>query len=313
MREAIEKYWNQISATGGGFLRINTEHPLEWYIGFLPIGRRTLLLISDADPGSLDSSRSMAVRRGRREVDNRWTLTFELQREEQLNVFVTFCSDIIECSRSAHDSSEAVAVVVKRYKQWNRLLEYQREGLMDESSRKGLIGELLFLGRRLDGITSTLQCVKGWVGPDGADQDFVYDGRWYEVKAVGMSSSAVTITSLEQLDCADTGELFIFRIDPCPPERIGSFSLNDIVQTVLVKCSDDPDASALLEAKLNKYGYIALPNYDEQKYHESGFQRFFVDGSFPRITRAMLPPQIEKTRYTLSIAAIGKWEGSPNL
>lgn len=147
---------DSIDYHSGGFLRIDTEHPLEWYIGYLSINPKALLLISDEDMGSVDSSKSMAVKRGRRESDNRWTLAFGLLREEQQGVCVSLCCDIIEYSRSASSSREALELVIKRYRQWNRLLEYQCKGLMDEGMRKGLIGELIFLRQRIEGGTPRL-------------------------------------------------------------------------------------------------------------------------------------------------------------
>ena len=56
-----------------------------------------------------------------------------------------FCCDIIEFSRTASDEKEALTFVIKRYRQWSRLLELQKKnGLMDENKCKGLLGELLF-------------------------------------------------------------------------------------------------------------------------------------------------------------------------
>lgn len=306
--EILQKQWDGIDHYSGGFLRIDTEHPLEWYIGYLSINQKALLLISNEDMGNVDSSKSMAVKRGHRESDNRWTLTFELLREEQQGVFVNLCCDIIEYSRSASNSKEALELVIKRYKQWNRLLEYQRKGLMDEGMRKGLIGELIYLRQRIENGTRALVAVQGWTGPDGGDQDFVYSDGWHEIKTVGLSATIVSISSLEQLDSADEGELVIMRVDKCAPGKKGAFSLNEMVGAVSKLLRDDPDALTLLEAKLSKYGYIDLPDYSEQKYFYSGCQAYLVDSKFPRLIRGYLPVQIAAVQYTLSILGLKNWE-----
>jgi hypothetical protein len=141
----LESKWDSIKYTDGGFLQIDTLHPLEWHIGYQSISQRTLLLISDTPIGAVDSSKSLMVTRRCRESDNRWTLSFELLRDEQQSVFSTLCCDIIEHSRTATNEEDALELVIKRYKQWSKLLESQKSGLMNETTRKGLLGELLFL------------------------------------------------------------------------------------------------------------------------------------------------------------------------
>jgi hypothetical protein len=306
--ELLQNQWDSINYYSGGFLRIDTEHPLEWYIGYLSTNQKALLLISDADIGAVDSSKSMAVKRGRRETDSRWTLTFELLRDEQQGVFMNLCSDIIEYSRTAANSKDALDLVIKRYKQWNRLLEYQRKGLLDESARKGLIGELIFLQKQITGGMNVLAAIQGWSGPDGGDQDFVYLDGWHEVKTIGVSATIVGISSLEQLDSFDDGELIIMRVDKCAPDKSRAFSLNDIVRTVYDLLKDDPDAVPLFETKLSRYGYIDLPEYAEQQYFFSGSQTYRVDSTFPKLTRNNVPVQAVSAQYSLSVAGLKDWE-----
>ncbi len=306
--EILERQWNSITYTSGGFLQIDTQHPLEWHIGYQSISQRTLLLVSDAEIGVIESSKSMIVSRRRRESDNRWTLSFELLRNEQQSVFAILCCDIIENSRPAANEAEALKLVISRYRQWSKLLETQRSGLMDEYSRKGLLGELLFLEERIDSAPSTLVAVQGWSGADKADQDFMYPDGWFEIKSIGASATSVTISSLEQLACKDAGELVIIRIDKVAPERTGAISLNDLVHRISAILVSNADALDLFRTKLNEYGYIDLQEYSEQKYFCSGTQRFQVDESFPRLTVANVPTQVASAHYELDLPALANWE-----
>lgn len=305
--EILQRQWNSIDYKDGGFLQIDTQHPLEWHIGYQSISQRTLLLVCATDIGTIESSKSMAVTRRKRETDNRWTISFELLRNEQEGVFAILCSDIIEHSRSASNEKEALTLVISRYKQWSRLLESQRSGLMDESSRKGLLGELLFLQERIEEGDSALTAIQGWVGADGADQDFVYEDGWHEVKSAGASAASVTISSLEQLDCAGEGELVIMRIDKAAPDKAGALSLNDAVGQISSNLTGTSDALDLFRSKLSAYGYIDLQEYSEQKYYCSGSQRYAVNDTFPRLVKQNVPTQVESLHYELSLPSLADW------
>jgi hypothetical protein len=235
-------------------------------------------------------------------------LSFELLRDEQQGVFAILCCDIIEHSRSAINDKEALALVISRCKQWSRLLESQKSGLMDESRRKGLLGELLFLEQRIDTATIKLSVVQGWSGADAADQDFMYPEGWYEVKSLGISAASVIISSLEQLDCKDEGELVIMRIDKTVPGKEGAVSLNDVVYRIDEKLSDCADALDLFQTKLTAYGYIDLQEYSDQKYYYSAMQRYRVDKSFPRLTKQSVPVQVVSSHYELSLPALADWQ-----
>lgn len=304
----LEKQWNSINYASGGFLQVEVQHPLEWHIGYQSISQRTLLLISDTPIGVVNSSKSMMVNRRRRESDNRWTLSFELLRNEQQSVFAILCCDIIEYSRGASTAAEALELVIHRYKQWSKLLESKKSGLMDEATKKGLLGELLFLEQRIFETNEPLLSVQGWAGAESADQDFMYADGWFEIKSIGVSVESITISSLQQLDCADVGTLVVMRIDKVAPNRKDAFSLNEVVYRISEMLVAKADALDLLRVKLNAYGYIDLQEYSEQKYYLTGSQSYCVNESFPKLTPKRIPSQIISVRYDLSVSSIVDWE-----
>jgi hypothetical protein len=305
--EILEKQWGSINYTDGGFLQIDAQHPLEWHIGYQSISQRTLLLVCDSQIEAVDSSKSMVVTRRRRETDNRWTLSFELVRNEQQGVFAILCCDVIEHSRSATNENDALKLVLSRYKQWSKLLESQNSGLMSEQSRKGLLGELLFLEKRIAISDNSLSVIQGWAGADGADLDLVYPDGWHEVKSVSVSATSIVISSLEQLDCTDVGELVVQRIDKTTPSKTGAFSLNEVVHRISMTLLSDVDALDLFRAKLSTYGYIDLQEYSEQKYYHTETVIYRVDESFPRLTTQSVPSQIVSAHYELSLPSLINW------
>jgi len=306
--ENLQRRWNDIYSKDGGFLPIETDHPLEWYIGYQSVWKRTLLILCDVEVGEIEFSKSIIVNRRRRiETDNRWAITIELLFDEQEEVFSIFCCDLIDYSSTATNEKEAMALVIKRYKQWSQLLESKKSGLMDEKNRKGLLGELLFLDQSADKYGPII-AIRGWVGPEGADQDFMYNDGWYEIKSIGASAKTVTISSLEQLDCLDYGELVIMRIEKVAPDRSGGISLNDAIRQIEEKISEDDDALELFKTKLITYGYINVREYSEQKYQLQSMQCYCVDSSFPRFTKKSVPSQIVSIQYDLDIPSLEKWQ-----
>ena len=197
--EYLHEKWNAFNYYDGGYIQIESKHALEWHVGYKEIDQKALLIISQNEPELLPPSKSIVVAKGHR-TDGRWTLSFVLMRNEQDSVFELLCADLISYSQAADNELSALDLIVRRFKQWNKLLEHQRKSLMDENNRKGLLGELIYLCSIIDSGYPLLAAVQGWVGPDGADQDFVYTDGWHEVKSVGAAASSVTISSLEQLN-----------------------------------------------------------------------------------------------------------------
>lgn len=304
--EVLLTKWNSVNYRDGGYLRVDTAHPLDWYVGYGEADRKTLLLISAMDPGAVSSSKSISVQRSRR-TDGRWTLSLELLRNEQEGVFVQLCCDIIEFSRNSSDEQQALHAAMRRYRQWDRLLERQSTGLLEERVRKGLLGEILFLKGRLRQDSSLFKAVSGWIGPDGADQDFFYSDGWHEVKTVGESSQTVEISSIEQLSAPGPGELVIMAVDKTAPDSPAAFSLRDAVQGVQATLQDNADASALFESKLLKYGYIDLFEYGEQKYVVSWKREYKVNSSFPVLKRGEIAVQIVSAEYALDLVGLERW------
>lgn len=305
--ETLLQLWEDIDFKEGGFLRININHSLEWHIGYQSINQRTLLLICNLNIDTIESSKSLLVNRRRRELDNRWALTFELIRDEQQDVFSILCSDIINYSSFARDEQEALILVKKRYIQWTKLLEAQNKCLMDENSRKGLLGELLFLEKYIENCQSLIYAIDGWMGPEGSDQDFMYLEGWYEIKTIGTSISNVKISSLKQLDCSENGHLIIMRVDKVAPNKADALSLNTVVNRIREKLSNDLEALDKFDQKLTAIGYIDLQEYALPKYYFSKMQRYVVDESFPRLTRKNIPREILSSIYELNLPSLDVW------
>ena len=304
--QELRDKWESINYYQGGSLQLGIAHPLEWYVGYFSAEKKSIIIVSDNPVGKADSSKSIqALCRQRR--DGRYALSFTLLAQEQEDVFITMCGDMIRFSSAETDQAQALVQVMKRYAAWLKLLQNRNSALLGINAQKGLIGELLYLKERIDGGLAPMDALAGWVGPEGADQDFVYDDGWHEVKTIGASSSEITISSVEQLDNAQPGELIVMRADKCAPAYPGAFTLHSLVRVVINAVSMVPAAVECFMLKLGSAGYIDVPEYDEQRFVFLSKQIYCVDHAFPRLTRNSLAPEIVNLHYVLNLPSLSAW------
>jgi len=148
------------------------------------------------------------------------------------------------------------------------------------------------------------KALMSWCGPEGADQDFIYDDTWTEVKATTIASRAISISSLEQLDTDTDGALKLYRIDKTTDTDANGFTLTDIVQNTRALLSSNLKCKELFELRLFQYGYQDSPEYGRQNYRFNGAEEYRVDGSFPRLTKNNIAYQITSARYTIDLASV---------
>lgn len=77
------------------YQRVGLPHPLGWYIGRDSSARYSLFCITETEPQMVASSHMIYVYVGRRKAGN-YGITFSLLENEYLDLFLHFCSDMID-------------------------------------------------------------------------------------------------------------------------------------------------------------------------------------------------------------------------
>ena len=304
-RELKEK-WDNINYYDGGSLKLSIKHPLEWYVRYASPEHKSIVIVSDYPADNLVSSKSIEAGCNKRK-DGRYAAVFTLMDSSQEDVFIAMCSDIIKFSRS-DNAENSLKKVVGRYTAWLRLLDHKRNSYLNENGQKGLIGELLFLKEVIESGMNPNDAVEGWIGPDGADWDFVYDDGWHEIKSVEAASLTVSISSLDQLGNSLPGELVVFRIDKCSLAEPEAITLYKAVHKILNMISDDNHLSSRFILKLASAGYIDIEEeYDKQAYECIGKESYRVDETFPRLYRGNISPEICSAHYQLNLPSLNLW------
>lgn len=304
MLQNMKQRFEEIDHTDS-FHRVDETHILDLYIGRDSMGRDTLFLISETAPPRMFSSQTINVQVGARQ-DKKWGISFSLVNNKYEDIFCHFCNDIIESSRAIGEKATGAEFICLRYIKWQQMLKKNNSGLLTQAEIKGLIGELYFLNHFLIPWYGEEIAVNSWIGPEKADQDFVCENTWYEIKSTVSGAESICISSVEQLDMPLDGELVIIYLDKTSHANELRVTLNSIYQETIDGLSSELLKQKLSEILLN-LGYFKRNEYDEYIYRFSGMGRYHVGVDFPSLRRTAVPAALVNAKYDLSIAFISRF------
>ncbi|WP_171909391.1 PD-(D/E)XK motif protein [Paenibacillus sp. GP183] len=301
--------WNNVNNRKNNLVnqRVDGSHPLDIYIGHNSHNQKELILVSVCEPEHLYKSKSINIE-VRIRNDNNWAIIFTLIKDDQESLFINLSYDLIISSRYQSNNKQGISFFIDRFLKWQQLLESGKNGLLSGSILKGLIGELLFLEQSIYSGANLGLLVEGWVGINKADRDFILPEKWYEIKCVDPSAVSVHISSVEQLDIIETGELVIYFVERSVDSEKYSFNLNELIFRVRDLLSDDLESLRKFNEKILVFGYIERNEYNDNYYICRNTKKYLVDISFPRIKKDQLPAAICKLSYELTIGSLARWE-----
>jgi hypothetical protein len=284
------------------FRKIDENHILNLYLGIDNMSRETILLLSENRPKNLYSSQLISVQLGERR-DGRWAVSFSLLNKKYMDLFCHFCHDIIESSRLLVSRQQDTEFICDRYKKWQEMLAKNKSGILSYPTIKGLIGELLFLKEKLIPMCGQEIAINSWIGPEKADQDFVCENTWYEVKSTVSGAESIRITSIEQLEMPFDGHLVVVYLDKTSYSNENKITLNSIYKDLYESLPSDSLKRRLSEILL-KLGYYPRIEYDEYFFSFIKMDSYFVSNSFPCLRRVHMPSTVINAKYELSIASV---------
>ena len=295
----LQGKWNNISPLTGGFLLVSGEHPLSFHIGYVNAENKCFIVLNTGNIDNIPSSKAICAENVST-ADGGLALRFILNYPSLDELFVKLCWDLIDSSMTAE---KPVEKIVSQYKSWMKLLQQANASILPSSMQKGLIGELLYLEEKINEIGEE-KALRAWVGPEGSDQDFIFDHSWSEVKATSISSDKVTISSVQQLERQEKGSLVVYFMDKTSAKGQQTRTLPDMVEKV--KSLLSVQYHDVLSCKLAKNGYFEkdIERYASYMYRLAEKRIFMVDTEFPRLTRDNIPVEVVNARYELSLSAI---------
>ena len=241
-----------------------------------------------------------------RQDNSRGTVRVILADPRLREVFNPLASDIAAVTHTQPNAVDAVLAAVSRFEHWRQMLQNLATSGLTPQSRRGLVGELVFLRDHLLAALPAVKAVRSWTGPTGAHQDFQFSRTAIEVKtSSGKEPQTLVISSERELDDAGIEKLILayFSLD----ERRGGSgeSLNTIVDRTCDLVTD-PAEREVLDSLLARVGYLRQQRalYDEPRYTVRKQRFWHVIGDFPRITESDLRPGVGACEYRISVSGL---------
>lgn len=233
-------------------------------------------------------------------------LTIRLEDSSQKELFLKLCDDLIDRTLKEHDELAAFRTVCARLKRWQEFLSRGRKNVLSPNEVRGLFAELTYLSESLEsGSYAGDVMVRGWLGPERGQHDFVIGDKAVEIKALaGSDRDLVRISSEDQLVSHLSTLLLRLYFLAQTEDSVGSESLNEIVQRLSVRLDDDQFTFDWFAVRLAQAGYIDLPHYDTPRFRVADVRTYLVRDDFPRILPSNLPAGVEDVAYSILLAAI---------
>jgi hypothetical protein len=233
-------------------------------------------------------------------------LVIRLLEEEQRDVFLRLCLDVVSATAQAATEPEAVERFIARTWRWHRLLAGGRDGRLSDEEQKGLLGELAVLSRILIPAIGAAHAVRCWRGPLGAPKDFEVGRICIEAKARrGTALPHVAISSELQLDATGCDALFLHvaEVSAAADDVRAAVTLTEACEAVRsLVLAQEPAFVDLLEERFAAAGFDWDDDYSDARWIPGPEHLFQVEGAFPRVTPDMFPHGVSGLRYVIALA-----------
>ena len=299
----IKEFFSQFS-NANYFSRVDNVHPLDLHIGLDEKGRKAIELRAAFTPRKVTGTSSIEVNQYKK--PEYYTIRFSLIDDEVSGLFYKFCEDLIEQTRDVKEKTEGYSAIIIRFYQWKKMFVSSKSTFLTEPEIMGLIGEILYLKGTLSKRIGLSDALRSWSGQELTHKDFSFDDTWVEVKAISRGAQNVKISSIEQLDSDNDGELAVYSLEKMSTAYNG-ISLNKLVlDTRKLFISEEEQDDFMSKVALQGYEYNNY--YDNFVYEISNVKRYSVIDRFPKLTARDIHKAIRKATYELSLLDISDFE-----
>lgn len=175
--------------------------------------------------------------------DKSWFMVLRLLDANLFSVFEVLCENLIDAATQCDVEFSLILLIEKRLKSWEKLFQEGGNGLLAEFQIQGLLGELIFLEEEIIKSRQDINIpMNAWVGPQGADQDFIFSDHSYEIKTIRVNGETVSLASLDQLSLSLPITLVVIELIKVGLGDSQAFNLNNYVTRIENLIYSDPAA-----------------------------------------------------------------------
>jgi hypothetical protein len=241
--------------------------------------------------------------------DKSWFMVLRLLDAKLFNVFEVLCENLIEAATQCDAEFALILLIEKRLKSWEKLFQAGGNGLLAEFQIQGLLGELIFLEKEIIKSGQDFNIpLNAWVGPQGADQDFIFSDHSYEIKTIKVNGETISIASLNQLSSSLPITLVVIELIKVGIGDSQAFNLNDYVTKIENLIYSEPAALMIFRSTLLESGYVRHDYYDKFHFSLNTISRYQVAEDFPKLTATNVPDAIVSCQYTLKLEDLLKFK-----
>lgn len=230
-------------------------------------------------------------------------LVISLEDKEFLHVFIKLIYMVVEAVEAGGSDQDKFYSALTILNDWVEMFRIARKNKLSENRIIGLLGELVFLKQLSEKINPDSIALTTWQGPDGADEDFSFNGQLFEIKSSRSSkNNMVKINSLRQINSENIPTFLVHQsFSTSNSNHAQSLNLFDLVNEIKQKIAYDFSELADFEQKLIMSGYFHDEKYSEPIFYLDASSYYEVRSGFPLIYSNELDPRISRVRYALDL------------
>lgn len=275
------------------------NHDIYWIIDLE--GRYGLYIkIKSIHNNDIDLLKLKGISILKRNEDNITELFIGLNNNQDWEIFLTLCRDLILIAKKYNDNLTMFNATENRLKRWQQFLLKNKSIDFSFQKQMGLFSELTCLKDIIAKNIGFRSAIYSWVGADFDKQDFLLNNIIIEVKSYKTSKTPiVSISSASQL-YSDKQPLYLISYGLTPTDS--GTSIDELVSEIENEIENESfELFELFHNKLFEYGYMIDLDIKKYKFIIDKNMIFHVNSNFPKITPLDIDSRISNIKYTIDL------------